>query len=171
MKKSIVLLAVFCVSVLCVNAQKKQMVTGSDYQGAIGLRVGEPVSVSFKYFITKPGAIEAYAGFWHEPAISGFNYFRIGTMYQHHFPIPPVEGLKWYVGGGMFAQFFSYGKGYDDYNSTILGINAVGGIDYKFKNIPLNLSADWMPTIFVGKTYYSSFGAGYGGISARYTFK
>lgn len=152
-------------AVLSVKAQ-------SDYKSAIGGRIGSPISFSYKHFITQPGAIELNAGF--APLVYGA-YFRIGAMYQHHFPIAPVEGLKWYVGGGIFFDIYSYKNNYSNknYGSGSLGVNGVGGVDYKFKNIPLNLSADWMPSLLFGKDlYYSSnFRPGYGAISVRYVLK
>src|SRR5579871_5159522 len=80
----------------------------SDYKSAIGIRAGVPVSGSFKQFISQASAIEVDAGFWHDPVSYGFTYFSFGAMYQYHFPIPSVEGLKWYIGGGALAQFYSY---------------------------------------------------------------
>jgi hypothetical protein len=166
MKKTVVLLTICILGMTGVKAQ-------SDYKSAIGGRLGTPISVSYKYFFTKPGALEGYAGFSHPDF--GFNFFRIGGMYQHHFDIKPVEGLKWYVGGGVLIDFFSYNRYYNnqDFASTAVGINAVGGVDYKFKQIPLNLSADWTPTVLIGDNlYYSSnFRGGYLAVSVRYVLK
>lgn len=133
----------------------------------------------FNYFahwlypiVPEAGALEGNVGFGRSGYLNGWNYFRIGGMYQHHFPIGDIEGFKWYVGGGAFLQFNSYPDYFDsfDYSRTGLGINGVGGVDYKFKNIPLNLSADWMPTVYVGN-YYQSFGGGYGAVSVRYVLR
>ncbi len=141
----------------------------SDYKSAIGGRFGSPNAFSYKTFITKPGAIELNVGF--AAPIYG-TFIRLGGMYQHHFPIGDIDGFKWYVGGGPFFDIYSYKNGYGDYGSTSLGINAVGGVDYKFKTIPLNLSADLMPSIFLGKDlYYNSNFRGYGGLSVRYVIK
>ncbi|MEO5996713.1 MAG: hypothetical protein ABIN89_08270 [Chitinophagaceae bacterium] len=166
MKKLIILVAIFSGVFIGANAQ-------SDYKSAIGGRLGSPISFSFKQFIIKDaGAIELNAGF----APVGYGaYFRIGGMYQHHFPIKPVEGLKWYVGGGIFADFYHYDNQHDGYgySKSSPGVNAVGGVDYKFKTIPLNLSADWTPSLFFnGDLYYSGrFRPGYGAISVRYVLK
>ena len=146
----------------------------SEYKTAIGGRVGVPIAGSLKHFISERGALEFYAGFRNAgvPAYNGVPIV-LGGMYQHHFPIGDVEGLQWYIGGGAMVQFYSYNDGgnNNNYSSTGFGLNGVGGVDYKFKGIPLNVSADWMPTIFVNKTYYSNFQPGYGGVAARYTFK
>jgi hypothetical protein len=146
----------------------------SEYKTAVGGRIGIPIAASIKHFIFESGAIEGYAGFR-----AAGTYYRgvnitIGAMYQHHFPIGSVDGLQWYIGGGGLVQFYTYDDGFvntNDYSSTGIALNAVGGVDYKFKGIPLNVSADWMPTFFLNKTYYSNFGAGYGGVAARYTFR
>jgi hypothetical protein len=145
----------------------------SEYKGAIGGRVGIPIAGSIKYFISEAGALEGYAGFRDAGSsiyYSGIN-ITIGGMYQHHFPIGDIDGFKWYIGGGALVQFFNLDDNRNNYSSTGFALNGVGGVDYKFKNIPLNVSADWMPTFFLNKTYYSNFGAGYGGLAARYTFR
>ena len=163
-----------CLIVIVLLATVKFSLAQSEYKSAVGGRVGIPIAASFKHFIFDKGAIEAYAGFRNATGIyySGIN-FTMGVMYQHHFPIGSVEGLQWYVGGGALVQFYSYNSRNNPlgYSNTGLGINGVGGVDYKFSSIPLNVSADWMPTFFLNKTYYDNFGAGYGGIAARYTFR
>jgi hypothetical protein len=152
----------------------------SEYKTAVGGRIGTPIAGSIKHFISDMGALEGYAGF----TGGGVDYYTginpvIGAMYQHHFPIGDIAGFRWYVGGGALIQFFNEDDNYfrnnpgePDYSSTGFGLNGVGGVDYKFRNIPLNLSADWMPTFFLNKNHYSSnVRGGYGGIAARYTFR
>ncbi len=143
----------------------------SEYKAAVGLRVGIPVSASLKFFITEPGALEIHSGFWRDPVGHGFTYFRAGAMYQHHFPIGDIAGFKWYVGGGAFVEFYNYDNDYiNEPSSTDIGLHAVGGVDYKFSNIPLNVSADWMPTVFLGSGPYGFRGT-YASVAARYTFR
>lgn len=161
MKKLIFSLAlIFC----CVFAAQSQ-----GYKSAIGLRLGVPVSVSFKQFISTPGAIEVFAGF---RSYSGYGWFNAGGLYQHHFPIESVAGLQWYVGGGASIYFWNYDfdlPGDDDTNTSI-GVLGNLGLDYKFAEAPVNLSVDWVPAFFVNG-YINGFGGGYGALSARYTFK
>lgn len=166
MKKLIFTLAViFC----CVFAAQAQ---SSDYKTAIGLRLGYPASITFKQFISDPGAVEAFVGF------RGYGFARLinaGAMYQHHSPISSVAGLKWYVGGGASAWIWTYDNDYNfgaEYNNVNLGIMGCLGLDYKFADFPINLSVDWIPTFVLGDSYYSNgFGVGYGALSARYTLK
>ena len=164
MKKLAYLLIVFLLITFVGQAQ-------SEYKSAIGGRVGVPIAGSIKHFITKAGALEGYAGFLSRYG-SNVN-ITIGGMYQHHFPIGDIPGFKWYVGGGALVQFFSYknrnNNNYDDFSEVGFALNGVGGVDYKFKSIPLNVSADFMPAFFLNKTPDDFFA--YGGLAARYTFR
>jgi hypothetical protein len=165
-KLSIALVTLFLLTASASLAQ-------SDYKAAVGVRVGTPTSASFKAFLFPAGAIEVHAGFWHYA--NYYNFFSTGIMYQHHFPIGNVEGLRWYLGGGVLAEFYSYDKDRWNYNNedrskTGIGIHAVGGVDYKFSRIPLNVSADFMPTYLIGDNLYYNFRP-YGGVSARYVIK
>ena len=74
----------------------------SGYKSAIGLRFGYPLSVSYKHFISEPGAIEVFAGF---RSYSYYSWFNIGGLYEHHKPISSVDGLQWYFGGGASVFF------------------------------------------------------------------
>ncbi len=142
--------------------------TAQEYRTAIGARLGYPFSASFKQFISEPGAVELFAGFrgW-----TTYRWFNVGALYQHHFPIEGVPGLKWYVGGGGSVYFWSYDNLFvGDYSSTSFSVMGVAGLDYKFADLPLNLSIDWIPTFFL-TGYGSGFGGGYGALSARYTLK
>jgi len=151
----------------------------SEYQKGIGLRVGggyyDLAAVSYKTFLGDgPGAVELNLGFrpYTYSYLSGYNWVNLSfsASYQHHFPIGAVDGLKWFIGGGATA-FNTFSK-YSNYKGFGLGVFPTGGADYKFKNIPLNVSADIRPTIGIIKpyVYYSSFYAGNAGVSARYTF-
>ena len=151
----------------------------SDYSKAIGLRVSplsnyDMVAVSFKTFLTDAGALELNAGFGTNKIpgfTSGSSSASISGAYQHHFDIKPVDGLKWFVGGGLVAlNTFS---DYNDYKGFSVGAFPTGGVDYKFKSFPLNVTADYRPTfLFVRPDdhLFNNFLGEHFGISARYTF-
>ena len=156
-------------AISCFSAAYSQ----STYKSAIGLRAGYPIAVTYKQFITDQGAIEAFAG---HAGYTGYGFFELGACYEHHFPIGSIEGFQWFVGGGLGVNLWHFNSAYynsDLYSSTSFSIMAVGGVDYKFAKIPLNVSADIMPAFYLGGdlVYSSSFRAGYGALSARYTFK
>jgi len=173
MKKIIIATLLFSFSSLFVYAQKE---TGSTYKSAIGVRLGggyyDLAAVSFKTFVTRQGALELDAGF--RPYSYGpSDWFNLSfsASFQQHFDIKKVAGLKWFVGGG--ATVFNSFSDVDYYRGVGFGIFPTGGVDYKFANIPLNLSADIRPYIAIAKPYkyYDSFYWGNAGVSARYTFR
>lgn len=164
MKKLIFTTALLLICCFAVQSQ--------EYKTAVGLRFGYPTSLSLKHFISEPGAIEVFAGTARRSAY--YRWTNIGAMYQHHAEISGADGLRWYIGGGGGIFFWNYDDAFgrrSDYGSTSLGIMGALGLDYKFADIPLNLSADWLPTIYLGDVYVSTFGVGYGALSARYTFR
>jgi hypothetical protein len=157
MKKLVLLF--FLVSGFALSSQ----VQAQDYQSAIGLRLGSPLSASYKFFISEPGAIELYLGFANN---FGSGSFSIGGMYQHHLPvnISGLEGLNWYFGGGANILFFNCtGCG------TAFGINGVIGLDYTFEDTPINLSVDYMPNFLI--TGYGDGYTSYGALAVRYTLR
>ena len=149
----------------------------SNYQNAVGLRIGsgyaDVVSASYKtFFGESPSAVEFNLGF--RPAYGSYDVSSVSLAlsYQYHFPIAQVNGLQWFVGGGL-SGYYSF-SGYSQYRGLGLGIFPTGGIDYKFAGIPLNLSADLRPTIRIAAPEYydySNFYFGNFGVSARYTLK
>lgn len=173
MKKFVMLLLVSA-SLFSISASAQG---GSDYKSAIGGRFGstyyDVFSFSYKAFITEPGALEFNAGFGGR-RYDGYNTGTISAAitYQHHFDIKPVAGLRWFVGGGLVVAN-SFGDYYDrnDYKDKRFGLGfyPTGGIDYKFNNIPLNLTADVRPTIFAVTQRNSVHGNA--GIAVRYTLR
>ena len=74
-----------------------------------------------------------------------------------------------YGAGGYFGS----GKEYDatkarDIQKTYLGAQGIVGIDYKFANVPLNLSIDWKPELNLISDI--NFEPGAVGFTARFTF-
>lgn len=169
MKKQ-VLIIILCIGGLIGGMTNLE---AQSYKSAIGIRLGVPLSLSFKTFISETHAIELFASFQSQDLGFGLDWKRIslGGSYQLHNEIPGVDGLNWYYGGGALVSFWSYSEEnfFADESSVSLGLQGNIGLDYKFESIPLNLSVDWIPTIFING-YLGGFGAGYGALAARYTF-
>jgi len=148
-----------------------------DYQSAIGLRMGSPVSVSYKTFLSETNALEAFVSFRSNTisrSLGGhkWSYIGIGAAYQVHAPleIQGLDGLYWYYGAGGSIYFWNYNDAFfDDYGNMSLGIQGYLGLDYKFDGAPINMSVDWVPSFFING-YITGFGANYGAFSVRYTF-
>ncbi len=148
----------------------------STYKSAIGLRVSDgyydEVAASLKTFLSNPAAIELNIGF-RDYGYFGYSWFNLSASlsFQYHFKIGSVAGLRWFIGGGATA--FNTFSSYSDYKGFGVGVFPTAGADYKFKKIPLDVSADIRPTIAVIKPYeyYDDFYVANVGVSARYTFR
>jgi hypothetical protein len=129
---------------------------GSNYKHAIGVRLGSSVpaiksGISYKHFINN-NAIEGILSFGDGVGICG--------LYEIHKPIASTEGLQWLFGFGGYATF-------NNSNSNV-GAAGIIGLDYKFKDIPLNITVDWKPELnIISKVGFEASGVGF---SARFTF-
>jgi len=143
-------------------------ISAQSYKSAVGARLGYPLSASFKTFISENNAIEVYAGF---RGYTSSRWVSVSGAYQRHAPLDDLlEGLNWYFGGGASVYFWSYDFG-GDFANTSVGVQGYLGLDYKFAGTPLNLSVDWVPSLFLGNGFFTGFGGGYGSLGVRYVFK
>lgn len=159
MKKPIVLVCFFMSLCYFSNAQSNS----HHYETAVGLKF-YPTAITLKHFTSNKVALEGLAYFWDEGV-------RFTGLYEIHGDIPGAEGLKWYAGPGVHLQLWNdkWKSSYQNRDGGLaIGIDGVLGLDYKFSEIPLNLSIDWQPSFnFIG---YSYFEGGWGGLGIRYTF-
>jgi hypothetical protein len=142
----------------------------AEYDKAAGLRLGWGFAVTGKKFIQDNNAIELIANY-RSFGSRGFSWswLSITGLYQIHNPLDNVmEGLQWYYGGG--ANITLYSGDYDLYDNdqggTTFGIAGNLGLDYKFEDVPVNVSLDWIPVFSFGY----DFGGDGGAIAVRYTF-
>ena len=110
-------------------------IIAQDYKTALGVRLSSDQamvnnSISIKHFLNERTAIEGLLSF-SDP-------LAIGALLEIHKPFTGTSGLKWFYGGGAYVGFG---------NSANFGAQGVIGLDYKFSNIPLNLSLDWKPEL------------------------
>lgn len=161
-KKMVVLLStIFSLTATAQEAVKPSL--GSDYKNAIGIRVGETSGFTYKHMFHQGHAFEGI--------ISAFPYTVGATaLYEKHFNTG-LEGLRWYVGGGGHMNIGGpTTRVYYGYNGDVryryvyrsgafaFGADAIGGVEYKFKKIPLALSSDLKPFVEwndYGNVYYS----------------
>lgn len=136
MKKVLLLFAFsFVAGIISLSAQDYKL--GSDYQLGVGIRLstGEPTinnSISIKYFLTATTAAEGLVSFG--------NRFGVGGLYEMHQSLNS-PGMRWFYGGGGYIG--------TQHRTVYLGPMGVLGLDYKFSQIPLNLSLDWKPELDV----------------------
>jgi hypothetical protein len=127
------------------------------YKTAAGIRLGPNSAavtsgITVKHFLNEKTALEGILGINDGLGICG--------LYEIHFPIEAVNNLQWFAGPGAYIAFRN--------SSTFFGGAGVVGLDYKFEEIPLNLTIDWKPELnIIPKIEFESSGIG---ISVRYAF-
>ncbi len=127
---------------------------GQDYKMAIGARFTNAQatvnnSISFRYFLNENKALEA---------LVSFDPLSIGGLYEVYRPLG-AAGFQWFFGGGGYVSFN---------NDNVIGAMGIVGLDYKFQNIPLNLSIDWKPELNLVKDV--GFEAATVGLGIRFAF-
>ncbi len=160
MKK--IFFALFTVAIIsCFNSANAQ-----DYKTAIGVRLSSSAamvnnSISFKQFITEKTAIEGLVSFGDPLAI--------GALIEFHKPLA-ASGLKYYYGAGGYLGFVKTYNPNKNINETDANLGAQGviGLDYKFSNVPLNISLDWKPELNIVTDI--NFEPAAVGFTARFTF-
>lgn len=143
------------------------------YKHSIGGILGFIEGGSYKTFIADNLAVQLDFGF-------RFSHYASGADVNANFMFEKAikNGFYWFAGGGVSLGPAFGGVVFDPLLNTIplgfkLGLNAIGGAEYKFAKIPLTLQADIRP----GVAFYAWRGAfnpyfdyNFLNVSARYTF-
>ncbi len=173
MKKIIASIALFMAigAISNVSAQENEPASVSTtpnagYKTALGIRLSSSQamvnnSISIKHFLNDRVAIEGLLSFGDPLAI--------GALVEIHKPIG-VSGIQWFYGGGAYLGFLKKTNPETGNSSTDPNFGAQGvlGLDYKFANIPLNLSLDWKPELNLVTDI--NFEPAAVGFTARFTF-
>ena len=130
----------FLFLIACILISASQL-KAQDYKTALGIRLsseGPAInnSVSFKHFLNPKLAVEGLFTFDKRAAI--------GALLEIHNPMQSTQGLQWFYGAGAYLGFDS-DKTHTD--RALMGAQGIVGLDYKFANLPLNLSLDWKPEL------------------------
>lgn len=161
MKNHVLLFTILILLLLASGPLKAQQ----EYQTAIGLRLGYPASVTLKHFLDDSHAVEVYAG---TRGWSTYRWYHVAGAYQFHKEIEDLDGLRYYFGGGASVFFWNYDFERAGLSSTSLGIQGYVGLDYTFKDLPINLTLDWIPTLYLGDAFTTGFAGGFGTLGVRY---
>ena len=130
--------------------------TAQDYKVALGVRLSSAAptlsnAITMKYNMNQKHSLEGIVSFGSRFGLGGL--FEVNNM-------TTVQGLNWFYGGGAYVGF--------ENGDTYLGPTGIIGLDYKFPNIPLNLSLDWKPELdFIPAINFVPDAFGF---SARFTF-
>lgn len=153
MKKLLILTFVFTVfGIFGTQAQ-------TDYSTALGLGIDfgndqTLVGPSVKHFFT-----ENHVGMGE--VTFGDHLTAITLLYQYHSEFNGAQGLRWFAGAGPSIALY---KGGSDFF-----LRPSVGLDYKINNVPLSLSFDWRPSIYLGNSGGDTFEPGRFGLGFRYT--
>jgi len=137
-------------------------------ENAIGLRGGWGTGVTFQHYVSEKHAVEFIAHTrWRGMVVTG--------LYEVHEPFFDVDGVQWYYGVGAHIGVWRYYKNgpkwFEDEwtgSRTVIGADAIIGLEYFFDEIPFQISADWKPAInLIG---YSGLWGDDGALSIRYVF-
>ncbi len=144
---------------------------GQSYKTAIGIKGG------FPYYGTLDIKHD-FGGAYGEFRVGGYrNDLWFQALFEKNYTID--GGLEWYWGLGGHLGFWNYGPGYhphyydgyyaDGYNGAWFGADGVLGIEYTFDAIPINIAADFGPSMnfFSGNAWL-----GWGGaLALRFAIK
>ena len=160
MKK--ILFALLFIAALGLSSQ----LSAQGYKTALGVRLSssnamQNNSISIKQFISEKMAIEGLFTFGDPLAL--------GALVEFYKPLAPA-GLTYFYGAGGYISFVKKVNVNTSKSSTDpnFGAQGIAGLDYKFNNIPLNITLDWKPELnLVSDINFEPAAIGF---SARFTF-
>ena len=136
------------------------------YTTAIGLKGGYNffggLNLNAKHFLSANTAVEGTIG-------GSSRHLWLQGLYEKNQALS--HGVDWYYGGGADFGFWTNGEKYyhktnDTYYTGVFGgLDGIIGLEYTFKDFPLNIAIDMGPTLRVFP--YLGFGWG-GGVAARF---
>ncbi|XZF16453.1 hypothetical protein ACTHGU_09950 [Chitinophagaceae bacterium MMS25-I14] len=139
MKKALYILGLLASPVFFSQAARAQ---AGDL--GLGLRLTpDGGGATLKYFATRNVAIEGQLNAGGIFGLEGTSVSAVGLAEYHI--IFPDPSWRIFFGGGVHIGSWDRDNG--DGTEFIFGIDGIGGVEYKFKNIPLGLSADFKPAI------------------------
>jgi hypothetical protein len=156
MKKIILTLAL----VIFISA----FASAQDYNTGVGLRLGFSNGLTVKHFLSQRSAVEGLLA-------TRWRGFEITGLFEVHNQAFDVERLNWYYGFGGHIGFWNGDNttwGDVGTNYTLIGIDGILGIEYNFKEVPINIGLDWKPAFNL--TGYTGFWGDGGALSIRYIF-
>jgi hypothetical protein len=135
-----------------------------DYNTGVGLRLGFSNGLTVKHFLSQRSAVEGLLA-------TRWRGFEITGLFEVHNQAFDIERLNWYYGFGGHIGFWNGDNtkwGVVGTNYTIIGIDGILGIEYNFREVPINIGLDWKPAFNL--TGYTGFWGDGGALSIRYIF-
>ncbi len=136
MKNSIPLLLILILLFAGQNA------LAQDYRTGIGLRAGSTNGLTIKHYTKPKVALEGIiSSRWRGLGLTG--------LIEGHTRAFDVNRLNFYYGAGAHVYFWGERKrGYSPFpeRESVVGLDGILGLEYNFREVPLNVSIDWKPT-------------------------
>lgn len=163
--------------VLCLSALL-MIAAGARAQRSTGIGVRlTPDGLGFtgKFFMDRNIAFEGQVNAGGVMGGDGESFTLVGLI-QYHIPLGEPNWRLYFGGGAHIGSWnrdrrrWENGRWRDDDNEFILGIDAVGGIEYLFKTAPVGLSIDVKPAVNL-LSDMDFFSNNMLGFSARYYFR
>ncbi|HEX3010100.1 MAG TPA: hypothetical protein VHO90_21035 [Bacteroidales bacterium] len=136
-----------------------------NYNTGLGGRIGFFNGFTVKHFVQSDRALEGLLSF-------RWNGFVITGLYEYQKPLKGVNNLDWYIGVGGHVGFWDgddYYWHHNNDNHSIVGIDFIGGLEYTFEEVPINIGLDWKPAFnFIGDDHVWIDGLA---LSIRYAIK
>lgn len=120
--------------------------SSAQYSTAIGARLNYGYGLTVKHKMTPSKAIEGIL-------YSRWRGINLTGLYEIHKPAFSVPNWNWYYGVGGHLGFWGDGNKHGNpwfdnrESTTVLGADGIVGLEYTVREIPLNLSIDWKPTL------------------------
>jgi hypothetical protein len=138
---------IFKALAIAITVLTTQSLFAQDYKNAVGLRFAGDgyaggLGINYKHFLGEgSSAIDLTLRAERAAAFS--------ALYQIHTQIKSEQSLQWHYGVGGFLTFPKNG----------VGVGAMGnlGIEFTFKDVPLNLGLDWRPELLLAPTLDAEF--------------
>lgn len=138
------------------------------YRTGAGVRAGINPGFSVRHFLDEKVAVTGIIQ-------ASYKYSgRIFTLlYEWHGKIKESERLRWMTGGGFHTGLYRIGMMKDTFgyyhqmNVSTLGFDAIVGMEYMMKKLPLSVGADVKPYVDIVN---SGFGNLDGAVTLRYVF-
>lgn len=149
MKKLKLFLAIAGLFFIASSAQAQHT-----YKSALGARLGAKNGITYKRFLNDIVALEGLL------TADPSTMYATG-LYEIHAPALNIKGLKWHYGGGVHLWASKNGDNIDSrYNGStaFVGVDAIGGLEYTFGVIPINLALNYKPGINIvpGFSFFGS---------------
>ncbi len=134
-----------------------------DYGTGIGIRGGPAQGITVKHFISSTNALEGIVS-------TRWGGWIITGLYEIHAEPFKIRELKvFYAAGAHIGWWYNTDSPLSDTGGqySIIGIDAILGLEYSFDEIPISIGIDWKPAFnLIGITVGWFDG---GAISARAT--